>query len=468
MSIEPLVEFALGLLSAAITAATFAAILWQAAGGFPLTNGGAIYEIPAYMAIAAVVYAVMASSAAYLTGRPLVAHISHKNEMEAKFRAEMTRLRENSESIALIKGCEDELASLRAYYANVVAARLKIVAQQGKIAIVLNTNSALFPIIPLRLVAPKYLTGALTLGAVMQVVAAFMAVQGALIWFVDNFVRLAKRFASARRVVELSSALRDLDFGASMEEQNLIDFGLSDDGLLHLDNLSVADRGGRVVINGASATIAPGEKVLLAGESGSGKSTLIRALAGLWPWGAGAIRLPENTQISFVPQKPYLPLGTLRDILLYPESDIEIDDMRLAAAMARCGLGALAHRLDEPDVRWDQILSGGERQRIAFCRLLIQKPKIIIMDEATSALDEGSQFSLLSLLREDMNDATVVSVGHRPGLEDFHDRKLMLEMKMAGAQMSHHRLRKSLWRLFAHGAAEEECTTAPARQINRR
>ncbi len=451
LSIEPLVEFALGLLSAAVTAATFAAILWQVAGSYTLTLGGSTFEIPAYMALAAIVYAVIASTAAYFTGRPLVQRISTKNEMEAQFRAEMTRLRENSESIALIKGCEDELASLRANYKNVVAAWMKIVAQQGRIALVLNTNSALFPVIPLLLTAPKYLAGALTLGGVMQVVAAFMAVQAALIWFVDNFVRLAEWFASATRVIELTSALDDLDIGTTMEDQNLIELGHSDDGLLHIDNLSVADRGGRVMIADASTTIKPGEKVLVSGESGSGKSTLIRALAGLWPWGSGAILLPRDTPIAFVPQRPYLPLGTLRDALLYPDADAQIDDKRIIAAMARCGLSYLAGRLDEQDVRWDQTLSGGERQRIAFCRLLLQKPQIIIMDEATSALDEQSQTSLLSLLREDLAPATVISVGHRPGIEDFHDRKLVLEKKMAGAHLTQHRLPKSLWHLLTGG-----------------
>lgn len=448
LSVEPLVEFALGLLSAALTAATFATILWQVAGSYRVTLGGASFEIPAYMAIAAILYAAVASTAAYFTGRPLVGRISHKNEMEARFRAEMTRLRENSESIALIKGCEDELASLRANYRNVVAAWMKIVAQQGKIALVLNTNSAMFPVIPLLLTAPKYLAGDLTLGGVMQVVAAFMAVQAALIWFVDNFVRLAEWFASARRVIELTSALEDLDIGTTMEDENLIHLGPSDDGLLHIDNLSVADRRGRVMIDGASTNISPGEKVLITGESGSGKSTLIRALAGLWPWGSGSILLPRDAPIAFVPQRPYLPLGSLRDALLYPEAGAEIDDKRIVAVMERCGLAYLAGRLDEDNIRWDQTLSGGERQRIAFCRLLLHKPKIIIMDEATSALDEQSQASLLSLLREDLSGATVVSVGHRPGIEDFHDRKLVLEKKMAGAHMSQQRLPKSLWHLL--------------------
>lgn len=447
-AIEPLVEFALGLLGALITAATFAAILWQVAGSYTVKIGATALTIPAYMAVAAVVYAVIASSAAYLAGRPLVGRVEEKNEAEARFRAEMTRLRENAESIALIRGDKDELAALMRNYGVVLTAWTRVIAQQGRIALVLNTNGALFPVIPLLLATPKYLAGDLTLGGVMQVVAAFSAVQGALIWFVDNFVRLAEWYASAARVIELTDTLEDVDVGTLMEEQQAIEVGDSTDGAIHLEGLSIADRRGRVVINDASTRIEMGEKVLVTGESGSGKSTLVRALAGLWPWGSGRVLLPAGVPLTFVPQRPYLPVGSLRDILLYPHGGRTVEDGALHAAMTRCGLGTFIRRLDETGTRWDQTLSGGERQRIAFCRLLIQRPAIIIMDEATSALDEDSQVSLLSLLREDLSSATVISVGHRPGIEDFHDRTITLTRKEAGAEMTSRRLPKSLWHML--------------------
>ena len=446
LAIEPLVEFALGLIAAVITAATFAAILWQVAGSFRLTLGGYSVDIPAYMAIAAVLYAVIASLAAYWTGRPLVKRVSAKNEAEARFRAEMTRLRENAESVALIRGDADELAALRRNYRDVVAAWISVIGQQGKIALVLNTNGALFPVIPLLLATPKYLAGDLSLGGVMQVVAAFSAVQGALIWFVDNFVRLAEWYASAARVIELTTLLDDLDVGSQMEDQQSIVFDESEDGQIHIDNLSISDRGGRIFIDEASIRIQAGEKVLVTGESGSGKSTLIRAVAGLWPWGSGTISLPRDVPLTFVPQKPYLPMGTLREVLFYPASGNAVPDAEIERAIRRCGLGYLFKQLDEADIRWDQILSGGERQRVAFCRLMLQKPRIIIMDEATSALDEDSQTSLLSLLNDELADAMVISVGHRPGIEDFHDRKITLTKRTAGARVSSSPLTKSLWK----------------------
>ncbi len=455
LAIEPLVEFAIGLISAAVTAATFAAILWHVAGSARFTFGGSEIVSPSYMALAAVLYAIIASLAAYFAGRPLVPRIAAKNEAEAQFRAEMTRLRENAESIALIKGDADERDSVGENYGRVVAAWLKVIRQQGVIAIVLNTNGALFPIVPLLLVAPKFLSGEITLGAVMQVVAAFSAVQAALIWFVDNFVRLAEWFASVTRVDELAETLEALDIGTIMEGETQIALGESGDGAIHIENLSLAHSNGRIVIADASVVIELGEKVLITGESGTGKSTLIRALAGLWPWGSGSIELPQGKRLAFVPQKPYMPMGTLRDVLLYPEAESRVSDDVVVAALQRCGLSYLAKRLDEEE-RWDQTLSGGERQRVAFARLLIQKPDIIIMDEATSALDEDSQNSLLGLLEEDLAAATVISVGHRPGLEDFHDRKITLEKRQAGAHLTSRRLGKSLWRLFRGRAAAND------------
>lgn len=457
LAIEPLVEFAIGLLSAFVTAVTFAAILWQVAGAARFTLGGTEIVIPSYMAVAAIVYAIIASLAAYFAGRPLVPRIAAKNEAEAQFRAEMTRLRENAESIALIKGDADERDSVSENYGRIVAAWLKVIRQQAVIAIVLNTNGALFPIVPLLLIAPKYLSGEITLGAVMQVVAAFSAVQAALIWFVDNFVRLAEWFASVTRVDELAEALEALDVGTIMEGETQIELGESDDGGIHIADLSIAHSNGRIVIADASVVIAAGEKVLIAGESGTGKSTLIRAIAGLWPWGSGSITLPPGKRVAFVPQKPYLPIGTLRNALLYPEAESRVDDAVVTEALKRCGLAYLGRRLDEEE-RWDQTLSGGERQRVAFARLLIQKPDIIIMDEATSALDEASQDSLLGLIESDLSHATIISVGHRPGLEDFHERKITFEKREAGAHLTSKRLTRSLWRLFRRREAANDQT----------
>lgn len=434
-AVEPLVEFALGFLQAMVQAVTFAAILWQVAGSYTLTLGATTIVIPAYMAVAAVLYAIIVSLLAYFTGRPLVPKIDRRAEAEAQFRASMTRRRENAESIALIKGDADELASLRESYGDVVRRWVSVIRQQAVITTVLSANGAIFGVLPLFLVAPKYLQGDMSLGAVMQVVAAFMTVQAALIWFVDNFVRLAEWFTSVRRVDELVVALTDIDVGTNMSDEQSIQMLEGAGSEIKIDNLQVAFTNGRVVINDANVVITEGEKVLIGGESGTGKSTLIRAIAGLWPWGSGSITLPKDASIAFVPQKAYMPRGTLREVLLYPAGAGAVDQASISRALERCGLEYMAGKIDRSE-NWDQVLSGGERQRIAFARLMLQKPKIIVMDEATSALDENSQASLLSLLNDELNQSTVLSVGHRPGLEEYHSRKIELHREVLGARMT--------------------------------
>ena len=447
LGVEPLSDFVIGILTAFATIAAFSGILWTVGGSISVPLGGGAVTVPGYLALAALTYAVFASGMAYLAGRGLVAAYARKNESEAQFRAEMTRLRENAESIALIRGDDDERKSVIANFGRTIASWINLVRRSGLIAGVQSTNGVLVPVVPLLLAAPKYLQGEMTLGGVVQVAAAFVTVQGALNWFIDNFVRIAEWMGSANRIDELTEALEDLDRGTLAEGSGFIESGASEDANIRIENLSVAHRNGRIVIADAQVTIAPGEKVLVGGESGTGKSTLVRAIAGLWPWGSGRILLPRGADIAFVPQKPYIPLGTLRQAMLYPKSAGDIAPEAVAGAMRRCGLGYLVKKLDE-DAHWDQILSGGERQRVAFARLLLQRPKIIVMDEATSALDDDSQTSLLQLLNEDLAASTVVSVGHRPGLEDFHDRKLTLARQDAGAQLSSRRLQKSLWHFF--------------------
>jgi putative ATP-binding cassette transporter len=274
----------------------------------------------------------------------------------------------------------------------------------------------------------------MTLGEVMQAVSAFMIVQAAFSWLVENYPRLADWTASASRVGSLWVSLDRLQRAESEGTTGRIVRTQAEGGDLRLRDVSVTLDDGSAVVNEADIKIARGEKVLVVGESGTGKSTLVRAIAGLWPWGSGEIVL-KFEGLFFMPQKPYVPLGTLRRAVAYPLSPEETDEAVLRTAVEEVGLGHFLDRLDEDTATWEHILSGGEKQRLAFARVLIQHPETIIMDEATAALDPPSQEQLMRLLLERLPEATVISVGHRPELEAFHTRKLVLEYRADGARL---------------------------------
>jgi vitamin B12/bleomycin/antimicrobial peptide transport system ATP-binding/permease protein len=257
-------------------------------------------------------------------------------------------------------------------------------------------------------------------------------VQAAFGWLVDNYPRFADWTASGRRVASLLVSLDGLREAEEEEGFGRISRDIEgrdpDGAALRLRDLSVALNDGTAVVNETDVAIKPGERVLVAGESGSGKSTLVRAIAGLWPWGGGEVVIQAGKKISLLPQRPYVPIGTLRRAAAYPAAADSVDKEALAHALELVGLGHLVEHMDE-DAPWDQTLSGGEKQRLAFARLLIQRPDVIVLDEATSALDPPSQERLMQMVAEELHAATILSVGHRPELERYHDRKLVLEKR---------------------------------------
>ena len=422
LAIELFVDFTAGVTNAVLTAASFVGVLWFIGGS--LTMWGV--EIPGYLVIAAILYSGVTSFGMLLIGRPLVARVEEKAAAEADFRYALTRTRENAETIALIGGDDDERAKLDGSFDALAGRWVKVIGRQTRMIFLAGSNNVLAPVIPLLLGAPKYLAGEISLGDLMQAAAAFTQVQNALNWLSDNSLRLADWFASARRVAALDSAFTQLDSLAEGPEGHAIDLAFSDDGALHLRGLSIAQHDGKVMLADAEVRIKPGEKVLVKGDSGTGKSTLIRAMAGLWPWGSGQILRPRDARIAFMPQRPYIPLGTLRHALDYPHDATPIEPGRTEAMLRACGLDHFIARLDEEE-NWSGILSGGEQQRLAFARVLLKRPDIIIMDEPTSALDELSQTRMMELLREEVPDAMVLHVAHRPGLDRFHDREIHLK-----------------------------------------
>jgi putative ATP-binding cassette transporter len=300
--------------------------------------------------------------------------------------------------------------------------------------VVSNSNYLLAPTIPLVICAPNYIAGIMTLGELTQVAAAFVQVQASFNWLVDNYPRFADWMASVNRAASLLVALDHLEEVGAPGGPAAISRTEQDESALRLQDLSVTLDDGTVVINDADVVIGKNERVLVVGESGTGKSTLVRAIAGLWPWGHGEISVRRGARLFLMPQRPYVPLGTLRRVVTYPLASTAVDRATIEGLMRRVGLDYLIERL-EADAAWDHILSGGEKQRIAFVRLLLHKPDIVVMDEATSALDPASQEQLMNLVAEHLPEAAIVSIAHRPELEAFHQRKLVFEHRPGGSRL---------------------------------
>ena len=310
----------------------------------------------------------------------------------------MMRIRDNAESVALMNGAPYEQAVLGRFYETVVARWMAIVWQHGHLTWITNASGPMIPIVPLLFAAPKYISGELSLGQVTQLAAAFVQVQIAISWVVDNYNRVAEWYASARRVMDIVDACDAIDAETAKEPPAAVQPATARGGNVRLSEFEITDGSGRPLLEGADLAAAPGEAVHIHGDSSTGKSTLVRVLAGLWPAARGRLSIPDRADVMITPQKSYLPLGSLRGALLYPDPSLQVANDRLEAALGKVGLSALGPRLDEV-ARWDQVLSNGERQRLGIARLLIHQPRVVILDDALSALEESAQAAVLARLR---------------------------------------------------------------------
>jgi vitamin B12/bleomycin/antimicrobial peptide transport system ATP-binding/permease protein len=423
-------ELGVGMLQAFLLLVSFIGVLWALSGPVSFNLGGREITITGYMVWVAVGYAGIGSGLTWLVGRPMIRLNTLRYAREAELRFALVRVNESAESVALYNGEPDERRNLDEFVDAVLKASRRLSGGLARLTWITSGYGWLAIVVPILAAAPDYFSGRLSFGEMMMVVGAFNQVQAALRYFVDNFPKIADWRSAVLRVATFRQAAIDLDEVTA--ESRKIETSPHPKGWLSFEGVSIALNDGSILIEDATAEIQPGERVLIMGESGAGKSTLFRAISGLWPWGSGRIRIPKPEEMMFLPQRPYLPLGTLRAAISYPASPETFDDAEVREALERCGLGEFVEMLDKHE-RWDKSLSLGQQQRVAFARVLLHRPKWVFMDEATSALDEENQASMLALFENELKGASVLSIGHRPGLEEFHTRTLHIRKTKEGA-----------------------------------
>ena len=422
--VDDTLSLSLGLLNAVVTLGSFVGILWGLSGPLAVPWSGGEIVIPGYMVWAALIYAIAGSWLTHKIGKVLIGLNFNQQRYEADFRFSLVRFRENAEGIALYSGEKEELDGFRSRFANVVDNWWRIMKRQK----VLNTFTIGYNqvaiIFPFLVAGNRYFAGTIQLGGLMQISNAFGQVQGALSWFIGAYNSFAGWKATSDRLLGFQHAIEVARERA--RSNSGVERVTDSRPEIVLEDIALSLPDGSSLIANSSAIIAPGDSVLIRGASGSGKSTLFRAIAGIWPFGSGRVHIPSNERVLFLPQRPYLPIGTVRDVVAYPASEQSFPDEQVREALNLVGLPQLTGRLDDSR-HWALQLSPGEQQRIAFARALLQKPEWLFLDEATSALDDVAEQQLYRLLKEKLPKTTVVSIGHRSSLREFHARTLELQ-----------------------------------------
>lgn len=409
-----------GVLKQATSLVAFVVILWNLSGSLDIPLGDTVLSVPGYMVFVTLIYSVVGTWLAHKVGRKLIRLNYDQQRFEADFRFSMVRVRENSESVAFYGGEKPELQNFRERFALVIGNFWGLMKRTKLLNFYVNGYAQIAIIVPVLMCAPQYFNGTMQLGGFMQTISAFGRVQDALSYFVESYDSIAQYVAVIRRLG---------GFAGHMEEAEALtssfDFTKNTSNALQLWQMDIALPDGRQLAEKLSIAVPAGKRLLISGGSGAGKSTLLRAIAGIWPYGTGEISLPTGWRTMFLPQRPYLPLGSLRRAIYYPQPVPENIDDNLAGLLERFGLQKLADQLDAVD-DWSRILSLGEQQRLAFIRILLLRPDIVFLDESTSALDEPREAQAYEILHQMLPHMAVVSVGHRSSLLNCHDKQLVL------------------------------------------
>jgi putative ATP-binding cassette transporter len=413
----------IGMLSSIVTLGSFVVILWHLSGDAPLVLFGMEWRIPGYLVWCALLYAVIGTALAHLIGRPLIELNFLQQRYEADFRFNLVRVRENSEQIALLGGERAEDDRLLARFARVVANWRAIMTRRKQLTFFTSSYTQVSNVFPFLVVSPLYFAGRMALGGMMQTASAFTSVQTALSFIITSYSTIAEWRAVVDRLSGFEEAM--LAARSAAAEPPHIRVAPQPTQDVAMEDLEVNLPNGTPLVEVDDLHLPAGENVLVRGPSGSGKSTLFRAISGIWPFGSGRIFVPQGARVTILPQRPYLPVGSLLAAVSYPALPDRFGAAKVAAALTAVGLEKLAPRLDE-EGHWNRTLSLGEQQRVALARAILLEPDFLFLDEATASLDEPSEARLYRLLAEKLPHATLISIGHRATLEAYHRRNVTL------------------------------------------
>ena len=419
---EGTLTLGLGLLSSIVTLVSFISILWAVSG--PLEIMG--INVPGYMVWAALIYAVLGSIVTHYVGRPLVGLNFQQERFEADFRYSLVRLRENAEGVALYRGEETERKGLLSRFELVRGNWWELMRYTKRLTTFTSGYGQIAIIFPFVVAAPRYFSGAMTLGGMMQIASAFGQVQTALSWLVNSYSNIANWKASVDRLLTFQSAL-DLA-AAEADAHTGIQVAQAADGKatdITAGPIELALPGGQALMSADGLSFARGDRTLISGPSGCGKSTLFRAVAGIWPYGSGTVEIPQGARVLFLPQKPYIPIGTLRDAVSFPAPAGTFSDDVIRQALGDSLLQDMQQRLDDTQ-NWSMSMSGGEQQRLAVARALLHRPDFLFLDEATASMDEAGEAHVYRMLREKLPQAAIISISHRPAVAAHHEKRLNL------------------------------------------
>ncbi len=406
----------ISLLANVVTLVSFLGILWSLSGTVMLLG----FSIPGYMVWVALAYAIIGTWLTHLVGRPLAALRFRQQRVEADFRYSLVRVRENMEGIALYAGEPEEKATLNHRFGNVIGNWWAIMQRTKMLNALTAGYEQVAVIFPFIVAAPRYFSGQIPLGGLTQTAGAFGRVQDALSWFITRYPDLAQWHAIVERLTTFHRAVvaARAAFGSGIAMAD------APDGSVQMRDFTLELPNGTKLLTDADLVLEPGHSVVVTGRSGSGKSTLFRAIAGIWPFGHGRVQRPAE-RCLFLPQRPYIPLGSLRHMITYPHPPDMYSREEIACALDDAGLPQFVARLDQ-DEQWAQQLSGGEQQRVALARALLAKPDWLFLDEATASLDPEAEAELYRTLKARLPNTTLVSIAHRPSVAAFHDRRLVL------------------------------------------